>query len=282
MPSRALLGETPHEGDDAENRLRVARSGHVPRVPRRPRSAPEEHDDRHRAQVPAPTGAPRPASLAAWTPTRCARRVPRQLGVRRGVRGRGRRARRRPRPGPPRSAACPIHPGGGAALRLLAAAPGRQARGGDRHRARASRASGCCAACAADGVLTSRRHRGRAPAPRPRGRSSPRASPPRAPGSSPAARSRCCPGWPTPPTTSSSSTAPRTEYAEYVEEAARLLRPGGVHGDRQRLWHDKVADPAQRDPDTIAIRGVASRALHEDERLLVGAAPGRRRPARPP
>jgi predicted O-methyltransferase YrrM len=38
------------------------------------------------------------------------------------------------------------------------------------------------------------------------------------------------------------------------------------------LWHDKVADPAQRDPDTIAIRGTLQ-ALREDERFLVALLP---------
>ena len=38
------------------------------------------------------------------------------------------------------------------------------------------------------------------------------------------------------------------------------------------LWHDKVADPAQRDPDTIAIRGTLT-ALQEDDRWLVALLP---------
>jgi predicted O-methyltransferase YrrM len=64
----------------------------------------------------------------------------------------------------------------------------------------------------------------------------------------------------------------KSEYAEYVEEAARLLRPGGVMAIDNSLWHDKVADPAQRDPDTIAIRGVLT-ALREDERWVVALLP---------
>lgn len=62
------------------------------------------------------------------------------------------------------------------------------------------------------------------------------------------------------------------EYAEYVEEAARLLRPGGVMAIDNSLWHDRVADPAQRDPDTIGIRGVLT-ALREDERWVVALLP---------
>ena len=64
----------------------------------------------------------------------------------------------------------------------------------------------------------------------------------------------------------------KDEYPEYVEEAARLLRPGGVLAIDNSLWHDKVADPAQRDPDTIAIRSVLS-SLLEDERFLVALLP---------
>ena len=64
----------------------------------------------------------------------------------------------------------------------------------------------------------------------------------------------------------------KEEYPDYVEEAARLLRVGGVLVIDNSLWHDKVADPAQRDPDTIAIRGTLT-ALRDDERWLVALLP---------
>jgi predicted O-methyltransferase YrrM len=64
----------------------------------------------------------------------------------------------------------------------------------------------------------------------------------------------------------------KEEYSDYVEEAARLLRTGGVLAIDNSLWHDKVADPAQRDPDTIAIRTCLT-ALREDERWLVALLP---------
>jgi len=64
----------------------------------------------------------------------------------------------------------------------------------------------------------------------------------------------------------------KDEYPDYVEEAARLLRTGGVLAVDNTLWHDKVADPAQRDPDTIAIRGMLT-ALQDDERWLVALLP---------
>ena len=64
----------------------------------------------------------------------------------------------------------------------------------------------------------------------------------------------------------------KEEYPDYVEQAARLLRTGGVLAIDNSLWHDKVADPAQRDPDTIAIRGTLA-ALSNDERWLVALLP---------
>ena len=33
------------------------------------------------------------------------------------------------------------------------------------------------------------------------------------------------------------------------------------------LWHDRVADPAQRDPETVALRGVVP-GVADDERSL--------------
>ena len=39
----------------------------------------------------------------------------------------------------------------------------------------------------------------------------------------------------------------KTEYSAYLDEALRLLRPGGVVAFDNALWHDRVADPAQRD-----------------------------------
>ena len=59
----------------------------------------------------------------------------------------------------------------------------------------------------------------------------------------------------------------KSEYGEYLTEALRLLRPGGVVALDNALWNNRVADPAQRDPDTVAIREVGRRVL-EDERLV--------------
>ena len=48
--------------------------------------------------------------------------------------------------------------------------------------------------------------------------------------------------------------ADKEGYPGYVEEAARLLRSGGVMVLDNMLWHDKVADPAARDDTTKVLR----------------------------
>ena len=59
----------------------------------------------------------------------------------------------------------------------------------------------------------------------------------------------------------------KMEYAGYLEQALRLLRPGGVVVFDNALWHDRVADPTQRDEETTAIRELG-RSVREDERLV--------------
>jgi predicted O-methyltransferase YrrM len=59
----------------------------------------------------------------------------------------------------------------------------------------------------------------------------------------------------------------KLEYTDYLNEALRLLKPGGVVAFDNALWHDRVADPAQRDPETVAIRELG-RAVRESEELL--------------
>ncbi len=59
----------------------------------------------------------------------------------------------------------------------------------------------------------------------------------------------------------------KTEYAEYLDEALRLLKPGGIVAFDNALWHDRVADPAQRDAETVAIRELGT-AVRSHESLL--------------
>ncbi len=57
------------------------------------------------------------------------------------------------------------------------------------------------------------------------------------------------------------------EYAAYLDEAMRLLKPGGIVAFDNVLGHDKVADPAQRDPETVALRELV-RVVGDHESLL--------------
>jgi predicted O-methyltransferase YrrM len=57
----------------------------------------------------------------------------------------------------------------------------------------------------------------------------------------------------------------KTEYAAYLTEALRLLRPGGVVVFDNALWHDRVADPAQRDPETVSIRELGKEVAGHEE-----------------
>jgi len=61
--------------------------------------------------------------------------------------------------------------------------------------------------------------------------------------------------------------ADKAEYPLYFEQALRLLRPGGVVAFDNALWHDRVADAAQRDPDTLILRDLG-RAVRDDDRLV--------------
>jgi predicted O-methyltransferase YrrM len=60
--------------------------------------------------------------------------------------------------------------------------------------------------------------------------------------------------------------ADKSSYGFYYEQAMRLLRVGGVVAFDNALWHDRVADPAQRDPDTVTLRDLG-RAVRDDKGL---------------
>lgn len=61
--------------------------------------------------------------------------------------------------------------------------------------------------------------------------------------------------------------AAKGEYAAYLHEALRLLRPGGIVAFDNALWHSKVADPSARDSETVAVRELL-REVRDDERLV--------------
>jgi len=57
----------------------------------------------------------------------------------------------------------------------------------------------------------------------------------------------------------------KAEYPQYVEQAVRLLRSGGVLAIDNMLWHDRVADPAARDAVTTTLRDLGKRLRDDDE-----------------
>jgi predicted O-methyltransferase YrrM len=66
--------------------------------------------------------------------------------------------------------------------------------------------------------------------------------------------------------------ADKTEYPQYVEQALRLLRTGGVLALDSMLWHDNVADPAARDETTTTLRDLG-KALRDNDSLLSALLP---------
>lgn len=58
----------------------------------------------------------------------------------------------------------------------------------------------------------------------------------------------------------------KQEYPDYLPEALRLLRPGGVVVFADALLGDRVADPTDRTPDTVAVREL-TRLVRDDDRL---------------
>lgn len=61
----------------------------------------------------------------------------------------------------------------------------------------------------------------------------------------------------------------KNEYDAYLNEALRLLRPGGVVAFDNALWHDRVADPSQRDSETTAVRELGKRVAADDDLVSV-------------
>jgi predicted O-methyltransferase YrrM len=66
--------------------------------------------------------------------------------------------------------------------------------------------------------------------------------------------------------------ADKTAYGVYFEQALRMLRPGGVMAFDNALWHDRVADPSQRDAETTTLRDLG-RTVRTDTRLIPAMLP---------
>jgi predicted O-methyltransferase YrrM len=61
--------------------------------------------------------------------------------------------------------------------------------------------------------------------------------------------------------------ADKLEYPQYVEQALRLLRHGGLLVIDNVLWHNRTADPGNTEDETVAIR-TTLQAVRENEGLL--------------
>ncbi len=61
--------------------------------------------------------------------------------------------------------------------------------------------------------------------------------------------------------------ADKQEYPDYLVAALRLLRPGGVVAFDNALAGGRVADPTRDDPSTIAIRDLVEQ-VRQDDRLV--------------
>jgi predicted O-methyltransferase YrrM len=61
--------------------------------------------------------------------------------------------------------------------------------------------------------------------------------------------------------------ADKQEYPDYLVEALRLLRPGGVVAFDNALAGGRLADPSRDDPNTIAIRDLGGQ-VRQDDRLV--------------
>ena len=59
--------------------------------------------------------------------------------------------------------------------------------------------------------------------------------------------------------------ADKVEYGEYLDQALRLVRTGGLIVFDNALWHDRVADAKQRDPETLAVRDLLHRVANDEQ-----------------
>jgi predicted O-methyltransferase YrrM len=66
--------------------------------------------------------------------------------------------------------------------------------------------------------------------------------------------------------------ADKTGYVDYLEQAVRLLRPGGVVAFDNALRADQVADATVRDVATVTVREVV-RSVHDNDQLVPALLP---------
>ncbi len=66
--------------------------------------------------------------------------------------------------------------------------------------------------------------------------------------------------------------ADKQAYADYYELCLQLLRPGGVIAVDNTLWSGRVADPADSEPSTRALRAF-NRKLTDDQRIDLSLLP---------
>ncbi len=66
--------------------------------------------------------------------------------------------------------------------------------------------------------------------------------------------------------------ADKENYQAYYEQLLELVRPGGLIAVDNTLWSGRVADPAEQDPETVAIREF-NRKLAGDARVQVSLVP---------
>jgi O-methyltransferase len=66
--------------------------------------------------------------------------------------------------------------------------------------------------------------------------------------------------------------ADKANYLGYYERCLELVRRGGLIAIDNTLWSGRVADPANKDVDTIALRAFND-ALHHDERIDLALLP---------
>jgi predicted O-methyltransferase YrrM len=66
--------------------------------------------------------------------------------------------------------------------------------------------------------------------------------------------------------------ADKSGYDSYYERALELLRPGGLIMIDNVLWSGRVADPADNDADTVALRAL-NQKLHTDSRIALSLLP---------